>query len=75
MNAPFILRNKQFNKLSNKEKENIISQVKQAYIDEGLGINELIDYGINSKINVFFNEIILYFKQELLLNIYSHNRI
>lgn len=42
MNTPFILRNKQFNKLSNKEKENIILQVKQAYIDEGLGINELI---------------------------------
>lgn len=42
MNTPFILRNKQFNKLSNEEKENIILQVKQAYIDEGLGINELI---------------------------------
>ena len=27
-----------------------------------MGINAFIDYGINSKINVFFNEIILYFK-------------
>ena len=36
MNTPFILRNKQFNKLSNEEKENIILQVKQTYINEGL---------------------------------------
>ncbi len=43
MNTTFILRNKQFNKLSNEEKENIILQVKHAYIDEGLGINELIN--------------------------------
>ena len=36
MNTTFILRNKQFNKLSNEEKENIILQVKQTYINEGL---------------------------------------
>ena len=30
MNTPFILRNKQFNKLSNEEKS-IILQVKQTY--------------------------------------------
>ena len=35
MNTTFILRNKQFNKLSNEEK-NIILQVKQTYIDKGL---------------------------------------
>lgn len=43
MNTTFILRNKQFNKLCNEEKENVILQVKHAYIDEGLGINELIN--------------------------------
>lgn len=43
MNTTFILRNKQFNKLSNEEKENVILQVKQSYIDEGLGINDLIN--------------------------------
>lgn len=36
MNTTFILRNKQFNKLSNEEKENVILQVKQTYINEGL---------------------------------------
>ena len=31
MNTTFILRNKQFNKLFNEEKKNIILQVKQTY--------------------------------------------
>lgn len=37
------LRNKEFNKLSNDEKLTIIEQVRKAYLEDDLGINELID--------------------------------
>ena len=43
MDATFILRNKQFNKLSDIEKQEIIKMVRKAYLEDNLGINELID--------------------------------
>ena len=43
MNTTFILRNKQFNKLSNTEKQEVIKDVRKAYLEDNLGINELID--------------------------------
>ena len=42
MNTTFILRNKQFNKLTKEEQENIISQVRKAYLEDNMKIDELV---------------------------------
>ena len=42
MNTSIVLRNKQFNKLNEKEKEEIIELVKEAYLINNLKIDELI---------------------------------
>lgn len=42
MNTTFILRNKQFNKLSEIEKQEAISQVRKAYLEDNMKIDELI---------------------------------
>lgn len=42
MNTSFILRNKQFNKLNEKEKQEVIDLVKKSYLDDNLKIDELI---------------------------------
>lgn len=43
MNTTFILRNKQFIKLSDIEKQKVIEQVRKAYLEDNLGINELVN--------------------------------
>ena len=42
MNTTFILRNKQFNKLSKIEKQEVINQVRKAYLEDNMKIDELI---------------------------------
>ena len=42
MNTTFILRNKHFNRLTEQEKQEAINQVKKAYLEDNLKINELI---------------------------------
>ena len=42
MNTTFILRNKQFNKLTKIEKQEVINQVRKAYLENNMKIDELI---------------------------------
>lgn len=42
MNTTFILRNKQFNKLTEIEKQEVINQVRKAYLENNIKIDELI---------------------------------
>ena len=42
MNTTFILRNKQFNKLTEIEKQEVINQVRKAYLENNMKIDELI---------------------------------
>lgn len=42
MNTTFILRNKQFNKLTEIKKQEAISQVRKAYLEDNMKIDELI---------------------------------